>query len=172
MENEIANQVQEAQRVPYSITPRTEFWRSEFQNQDVSSAMLRPQSVGKKNPSHVLSLQSYCVFLAFLGLQMALCNLCLRLWAQCFPCVSPVLTRLSARKDPSLLHPGGPQSSAPVCCCIAPTESNQESGLKIPFLSMAAGEFSLEAPHVAVDTKPGRYCIGEGRWEGCWWAER
>ena len=74
---------------------------------------------------------------------------------------------------PTLLHPGGPQSSAPVsCCCIAPTESNQESGLKIPFLSMAAGEFSLEAPHIAVDTKPGRYCIGEGRWEACWWAER
>ena len=43
---------------------------------------------------------------------------------------------------------------------------------EIPFLSMAAGGFSLEAPHIAVDTKPGRYCIGGGRWEGCWWVER
>ena len=55
----------------------------------------------EEKPLTRLSLQSCCVFLAFLGLQMALCNLCLRLWAQCFPCVSPVLTRLSACKDTS-----------------------------------------------------------------------
>ena len=72
-----------------------------IQNQDVSSVMLLLKSAGKKNPSHFLRLQSCCVFLAFLGLQMALHELCLHLWMQGFPCVSPVLTELSACKDTS-----------------------------------------------------------------------